>query len=91
MSDVVKIVRQSPNEPVPEIVDRLCELLVAAQKGEIRGLAVACVMSNGEIVGQWANSKNESEKSCHLLMAALTYLQHEYAMTGINGNEANYA
>lgn len=83
MSEVVLFpgveAQATPNgkQPVDAVVDLLTDLLLAAQRGEVRGVAVTYVRSNHRVSDRYALAYEEGIG--HDLMAGITYLQSRYA------------
>lgn len=71
-----KRVAPGPEEPVPDVVDQLCDLLIRAQKGEIRAIGFAIVQRDNVVSTAYATGSDATD---HELMAAITYLQFRFA------------
>lgn len=84
MSDnkIVMMPGKGPTEPpaeigpVKEVVDLLCDLLIEAQKGNIRAIGCAIVKEKGHISTAYAYGENEG--TCNQMAAAISFLQHRF-------------
>lgn len=80
MAEVIGLDRRrveiDPDKPVPEVVDYLTDLLMRAQKGEIRAIGFAIVHRGNVVSTAYARGEDATD---HELMAAITYLQFRVA------------
>lgn len=77
---------RSGNVVVPEIVEKLSELLEQAKLGDIRAIGVAIVRPGYTTSTMY--SAGPADPCSHELMAAITYLQHRYAGHKVDTAEA---
>lgn len=62
-------------EPVTDIVDMLCEMLIRAQRGEITAIAVVTYNTSSDVTAtEWAGAGGTR----HPLASGIAMLQHRY-------------
>lgn len=73
-------------QPQPEVVEFVRDLLARAERGEIQGVAVACVTPGHNTADGWKLGER-STGTMHDLMASVTYLTVRMAC-GANQRDA---
>lgn len=72
-------------EPPPNVVSYIRKLLERAERGEIKGILVAYVSGNDNLITNWESGVADG----HRMMAAVSFLQHEYMAKSLAAHEDN--
>jgi hypothetical protein len=70
-------------QPIADIVRELRALLAAAERGEIRGVAIAAINADTSTTQHWI-----AGDARHRLLASVCYLQHRMVVDAVDGPDA---